>query len=339
MKYAFWNNRGGVGKTFLCFAVASEFARTHPKTNVVVIDVCPQANVSEILLGGNGGGGVVLHDLLGRRPTARTIGGYYHQRILQPHGLTGTETDFLVRVRDSNPSAPGNLYLVAGDPSLELQVQTINNIAVQNIPPGAWRNVHSWVIDLQTAATRHLGDCAFFIDCNPSFSSYTEQAILAAERLIVPCTADGSSARAIRNVSQLVYGHGVPPDYQEASFSARADTFSTTLPKIHLIVMNRSTMYSERPARAFRKMFSDIRSSVTGQREAYPESFSPTPDTDRFVDIPDAHTVAIVASHLGIPVEDLRAGPYQLDDVTPTQLNRGSLERYQDSIRSLVGLL
>ena len=94
MKYAFWNNKGGVGKTFLCFAVASEYARTHPRANVVVIDVCPQANVSEILLGGNRGGGVVLHDLLGRRPTARTIGGYYHQRILQPHGLTGTETDF-----------------------------------------------------------------------------------------------------------------------------------------------------------------------------------------------------------------------------------------------------
>ena len=244
-----------------------------------------------------------------------------------------------MRVRDSNRRAPGNLYLVAGDPSLELQVQTINNIAVQNIPPGAWRNVHSWVIDLQRAATRHLGDCAFFIDCNPSFSSYTEQAILAAERLIVPCTADGSSARAIRNVSQLVYGHGVPPDYQEASFSARAEAFSMTLPKIHLIVMNRSTMYSERPARALRKMFSDIRSSVIGQREAYPESFSPTPDADRFVDIPDAHTVAIVASHLGIPVEDLRAGPYQLDEATPTQLNRGSLERYQESIRQLVGLL
>lgn len=301
MKYAFWNNKGGVGKTFLCFAVASEYARTHPEAHVVVIDTCPQANVSEILLGGNGGGDVELQRLLDRRPTARTIGGYYHQRILQPHGLTGTETDFLVRVHECNPSAPRNLYLVAGDPSLELQVQTLNNIAVQNIPPGAWRNVHSWVIDLQRAASRHLGDCAFFIDCNPSFSSYTGQAILAAERLIVPCTADGSSARAIRNVSQLVYGHGVPPDYQEASFSARAERFSMTLPKIHLIVMNRSTMYSERPDRAFRKMFSDIRAGVTLQSEAYPESFSPAPDEERFVDIPDAHTVAIVASHLGMP--------------------------------------
>lgn len=195
------------------------------------------------------------------------------------------------------------------------------------------------MIDLQRAATRHLGDCAFFIDCNPSFSSYTEQAVLAAERLIVPCTADGSSARGIRNVSQLVNGYGVPPDYQEASFNARAETFAMTLPKVHLIVMNRSTTYRQKPARAFRKMFDDIRDRVIRQRKDYPESFSPIPDELRFVDIPDAHTVAIVASHLGVPVESLRAGPYELDGETTTQLNRGSLERYQESIRRLVGLL
>ena len=50
-KYAFWNNKRSVGKTFLCFAVASEYALQHPDVKVVVIDMCPQANVSEILLG------------------------------------------------------------------------------------------------------------------------------------------------------------------------------------------------------------------------------------------------------------------------------------------------
>lgn len=86
-------------------------------------------------------------------------------------------------------------------------------------------------------------------------------------------------------------------------------------------------------------MFSDIRDGVTHQVQTYPESFSPARDEDRFVDIRDAHTVAIVASHLGIPVEDLQPGPYELDAETTTQLNRGSLERYQESIRRLVGLL
>ena len=338
MKYAFWNNKGGVGKTFLCFATASEYARQHPYESVVVMDLCPQANVSEILLGGNGDGGDVLDGLLRRLPVARTIGGYYHQRILQPHGLTGTETDFLVRVVDSNEHAPGNLYLIAGDPSLELQVQTINNIAVQDIPPGAWRNVHSWVIDLQQAATRHLGKCAFFIDCNPSFSAYTAQAVLAAERLVVPCTADGSSARAIHNVGQLVYGHGVPPEYREASFRARAEMFSMTLPKLHVVALNRSTTYRQKSAKAFAKMFDNIRGRVLAQSKALPESVSGASDKNMFIEIPDAHTVAIVASHLGIPVGQLEVRQYDLDGER-AQLSGESLERYQASIRGLVELL
>ena len=48
--YAFWNNKGGVGKSFLSFVAATEYARTHPDTDVYVIDLCPQANVSEMLL-------------------------------------------------------------------------------------------------------------------------------------------------------------------------------------------------------------------------------------------------------------------------------------------------
>ena len=338
VKYAFWNNKGGVGKTFLCFATASEYARQHPDVSVVVMDLCPQANISEILLGGNGGGGGVLEGLLRRLPVARTVGGYYHQRILQPHGLTGTETDFLVRVRDSNENAPENLHLIAGDPSLELQVQTINNIAVQDIPAGAWRNVHSWVIDLQQAATRRLGKCAFFIDCNPSFSAYTAQAVLAAERLVVPCTADGSSARAIHNVGQLVYGHGVPPEYRDASFRARAEVFSMTLPKLHVVALNRSTTYRRKSARAFAKMFDDIRSRVDALAEALPESVSRAVEAETFIEIPDAHTVAIVASHLGVPIGQLEVRQYDLEGER-AQLSRESLNRYQASIRKLVGLL
>jgi cellulose biosynthesis protein BcsQ len=49
--YAFWNNKGGVGKSFLCFVAATEYAAKHPDIDVYVIDLCPQANVSETLLG------------------------------------------------------------------------------------------------------------------------------------------------------------------------------------------------------------------------------------------------------------------------------------------------
>ncbi|MDR2704276.1 MAG: ParA family protein, partial [Planctomycetaceae bacterium] len=54
IRYCIWNNKGGVGKTFLTYCLSIEYAIQHPQKRVVVIDMCPQANVSEMLLGGNG---------------------------------------------------------------------------------------------------------------------------------------------------------------------------------------------------------------------------------------------------------------------------------------------
>ena len=329
-KYAFWNNKGGVGKTFLCFTAACQYALEHSETTVVVIDMCPQANVSEILLGGNGGGGSERLQILLNEEPSRTIGGYYYQRILHPHEALGREEDFLVRACGSNRNVPRNLYLVPGDPSLELQVQTINNISVQEIPSDAWRRVRSWVRDLQDALEREHGKCAFFIDCNPSFSSYTEQAILAADKLIVPCTADGSSVRAIENVDQLVYGRGVPDSYRDASFSGKARTFQMALPEPHLVVMNRSTTYRRRSAKAFATMYELVKSQV--KKQGWADSSGAG---EMFIEMPDAHTVAVVASHLGTPLHELRPGPYQLGD-QGVQLAGGQLERHRKAIRDVV---
>ena len=117
-----------------------------------------------------------------------------------------------------------------------------------------------------------------------------------------------------------------------------------TLPKLHVVALNRSTTYSRRPAKAFEKMFDNIRSRVQAQAKALPESVSRVAQK-MFIEIPDAHTVAIVASHLGIPIGGLRPGGYTLEDdlegerAQPTQVNGETLSHYQDSIRELVGLL
>ena len=48
--YVIWNNKGGVGKTTLTFHMATQYAKSNPNVNVLVIDLCPQANVSMALL-------------------------------------------------------------------------------------------------------------------------------------------------------------------------------------------------------------------------------------------------------------------------------------------------
>ena len=73
--YAIWNNKGGVGKSYLTFQIASEYARTHPDEKILVIDLCPQANASGMLLGGMEAGERALDSLSSQAPR-KTISGY-----------------------------------------------------------------------------------------------------------------------------------------------------------------------------------------------------------------------------------------------------------------------
>ncbi len=66
--YALWNNKGGVGKSYLTFQIASEYARTHPSQKVLVVDLYPQANASGMFLGGIVNGEEYLNSIAGKAP-------------------------------------------------------------------------------------------------------------------------------------------------------------------------------------------------------------------------------------------------------------------------------
>ena len=85
------------------------------------------------------------------------------------------------------------------------------------------------LLDLVIVGDKKYGNSIAFIDCNPSFSAYTEISLLAATHVIVPCSGDGSSARAIDNLGALVYGWGLPQELKSASFSERVRRFGMNL--------------------------------------------------------------------------------------------------------------
>ena len=317
--------------------IGSEYAIQNRTRNVVIVDLCPEANVSEIVLGGNGAGSRNLSTVLSATPR-KTIGGYFDERINSPHNVTGTELSYLLsNLRRFNPNLPSNLHAIIGDPSLELQAQAMNQISAQTLPLDSWKHVHSWALDLMNAVKARLGDeTVFFIDCNPSFAAYTELAVLAAERLIVPCTADGSSARAIDNVGALVYGTNVPAIYAGVNFSAKASANRFALPAIHVVALNRSTQWDSRASRAFSAMFDEIKRRADGL-ERGGISFSLVRN-DRFFDVPDAHTVSVVCSYEGVPISKLRMGPHNVGALD-VQVNPDPYRRYVASIGQLITLL
>jgi cellulose biosynthesis protein BcsQ len=93
--YAFWNNKGGVGKSFLCFVAASEYAYRHPDTDVYVIDLCPQANTSETLFGGYGKSAEMMKKLLDENPR-RSVAGYLETRLSSPFRMIDDVRPILV---------------------------------------------------------------------------------------------------------------------------------------------------------------------------------------------------------------------------------------------------
>ena len=336
MRYAIWNNKGGVGKSFLSFVLGTEIAHRDPDHRVILVDMCPQANLSEVVLGGNGAGSERLATLL-KDKHRLTIGGYFDSRITSPHQQTGSESDYLIAASSLNNNLSRNLYLIAGDPSLEIQAQVISQISGQTLPQDGWENVHSWLLDLVHSCVRKLGvdSTTVIIDCNPSFSAYTELAMMASENLIIPCSSDGSSARAIDNIAALLYGYG-DSIYDSANFAAKAKSFGMALPLIHSVILNRSTWYSQKASKAFGAMFDEIQRRTDALKEAEPQCF--TSGTTKYHQIPDAHSVAIVCSHLGLPLYKVTPGQYQVHDTNP-QVNPEPLERYKTAIRALVATI
>lgn len=347
--YALWNNKGGVGKSYLTYQIACEYARTHPNRRILVVDLCPQANASGMLLGGIEHGEPSLEQL-SQQTLRKTIAGYIEDRILSPYVNPRTGSSYAICVNNLNPYAPSNLFLVTGDEQLEIQGSRVLG-ATEPGPTDAWRIVHTWINDLieDIQQSWNQSDSTVFIDCNPSFSIYTELAMSAADRLIIPFSADGSSRRAVRAVLALLYGITRQPGAQQSEFFLNAQQYRLPLPRIYCYVGNRLTQYI-RSAQAFRTVVSEIGEEIWNVWQSNPNIFhihpggSPSPARRKdFVkmfqyEVVDANTASVVSSSLGIPIVTLRAGKRDILGRS-VMVNQSQLDTQQPNIQQLVAAI
>jgi cellulose biosynthesis protein BcsQ len=341
--YAFWNNKGGVGKSFLCFVAATEYAHDYPDADVYVIDLCPQANISETLLGGNRTSPKALDSLLNHKPR-RTIAGYLEARLNSPFHMLKDVSLYVCRPQDYNSDIPENLKLVSGDNLVELLAEAVRQTSQLSIPLNAWQQVITWVRDLTHALSKASGprDSIVLIDCNPSFAMYTQLALVAAQNLIVPYTADDSSRRAIENIAALLYGLGSSQvqAYSRISFSQKAKDEGVNLPKIHTLVSNRVTMYEGKPSKAFEAVSRTIKDTVADLHRKRRTIFAKPsqPSDESAFDIPDYHSACVVSAMNGIPLHKLKAGPHIVAG-TRVQVNPDPLRRYREALELFVQIL
>lgn len=303
-----WNNKGGTGKTSLAFHIICDYAYQNPDKKILAIDVCPQANLSELLLGGlNQNGSDNLLKRQGASPRA-TIGGYFQLRLPSPYMLpTLSAKDFITTPSDYNSYIPHNVDLLCGDPLLELQSNAISTLANNQIPgTNTWLAIISWLNDY-LEQLQSIYDLVFF-DANPSFSIYTQIAIAASDKLVLPVMADDSSRRAIQNVFSLVYGLKLPSEiYTRFAFAEKMKDAGRELPKVHMILKNRLTQYMG-PASAYATVLTAIDRDVKVLLEDHPDIFSFTSVDDGMINVRDFQTTGVVSSARGCPFYSLKSG-------------------------------
>ncbi|MDR6773578.1 ParA family protein [Azospirillum sp. BE72] len=316
IKYLIWNNKGGVGKTFLTYMLSVEYAIKHPSEEVVVVDACPQANVSEMILGGNGKGEANLEALRGNNIT---IAGYIKDRYERSKSAKlGTETNYFVKADDYNKNMPPNLYLLPGDVDLDI-CSTIINYMGTAPEKSAWKKSRLLLSDLISSFEQRKQSIdkkqVYFIDCNPSFANYTEMAVVASSRIIVPCTADAASIRGIRNLFKLIYGIDLGSEKLEDEvflvFHSNATAAGLSLPDIHRFVQNKSRSNLADAATAFKSHVAEIKNVVASVKAAHPEVFSSNGGGD-VLNVKDGNTLAAIINHVGLPLSKLPAKKYQI---------------------------
>jgi cellulose biosynthesis protein BcsQ len=261
--YVIWNNRGGSGKTNLTYHLAIKYAYRNPDKTVLVIDMCPQADLSHAFLGDDEHGqdyvsqiGSLKKDpmiLDGEQRIPRTISGY-----LDLYTSVGLPTNvdprtFLFNISKFNNQLPRNIYLLCGDTSLELLGKALDLKRSSNtISPytNPWRTItQSLRVFVQKIGERRGIKLMAFIDTNSSFNISTEIALTAADRIILPVSEDHLHRNGFEYLFSLLYGFSQPSSiyyyYRHYSFYYRADENGVKLPKIHLILSKESSLLKD----------------------------------------------------------------------------------------------
>nr|VFJ43164.1 MAG: AAA domain-containing protein [Candidatus Kentron sp. FM]VFJ50084.1 MAG: AAA domain-containing protein [Candidatus Kentron sp. FM]VFK08651.1 MAG: AAA domain-containing protein [Candidatus Kentron sp. FM] len=349
--YAVWNNKGGVGKSYLTFQLSAEYARQNPDRKVLVIDLCPQANASSMLLGGMFEGEKHLNGIQDS-PNAKTISGYMDERISSPYMPTNSGAGYITKVSEYNENISENLYLVVGSNTLEIQSSRVYGATYPG-PEDAWRIVHLWISDLiaDIKNSWFQDETCIFIDCNPSFSIYTELAMTAAERLLIPFSSDGSSYRAVKTVLALVYGIKRHKEDRQSEFFIHSDRYRMALPQIYMYIGNRLTQMNSSSASAFKTIVNEIGQEIWRAWQTqnvpfciHPNGGSPKPNNKRTFDrmfrheVRDANSASAVSSALGIPISVLTAG-YKTVAGKEVQVNRSQLDKQVPNIKQLVNCI
>ena len=181
---AFFNNKGGVGKTSLVYHLAWMYADLG--LNVVAADLDPQANLTSMFLDDDR-----LEELWARDGHAHTVYGAF-----QPL-LEGTGDVAAPHIEEIAPA----LGLVLGDLALSAAEDELSGQWPDCLDrkPRAFR-VLSGLWRILVAAAKNAEADLVLIDVGPNLGALNRAALVAAQDVVVPLAPDLYSLQGLRNL-------------------------------------------------------------------------------------------------------------------------------------------
>ncbi len=181
---AFFNNKGGVGKTSLVYHVA--FMLAEQGYRVVAADLDPQGNLSAAFLDDDR-----LEDLWPESCSTATI---YGAVLPIKRGVGDIDDPLLERISD-------RLALIPGDMSLSEFEDDLSQVWPKCLDRDerAFRVVSSFWRVIQRGAELHRGD-VILVDLGPNLGAINRAALIASDSVVIPLGPDLFSLQGLRNL-------------------------------------------------------------------------------------------------------------------------------------------
>jgi cellulose biosynthesis protein BcsQ len=254
---------------------------------------------------------------------------------------------YLLKLNTSNPKLSENLFLMSGDGNLELIAPLLAERADAtplSSTDSPWVEIHS-IIKKFIETPIFDKPTTFFIDTNPSFSIYTQIAILAGQKLLVPINADDSSIYAISGLFNLIWGtEKTHPVYGKYTFAAKVDAFQMERPKIALLLGNRFTQkigaaqaFKALSNEAVRKMFEEYEKNksrfVDGEQHNYSQKEF---EAVYSCELRDFNSAGVVAANQGLPLSQMLTHRRYIVYGEEIQVSQDQRDKCHEVIKTLV---
>jgi len=323
-RYAVSIFRGGIGKTTLAFNLAYEMSRND---SLLVADVCPQRNLSELLLG---------EDLQSSGPDIYDA--------LIPYVAAGMDRveagELGMRISQSNQAFRGGKksYAIKGSNSLFLFASSLygglNQLSVMD-PAKRAQAMSRILLGLRTLLDEEaeaIGASKTLVDTSPFFGGATHLAWMAAEALVVPIRVDQSSLEAFDLTLRMLEDKSMDfLRYAEDAGMARA------APKIHVIAMTHcgwSRTQANTPDHSTQAFVQQVINKIKTKEHL----FSSSNPLDSIVLLDDFHSAGRISGNTRAPLATLEVGRFVTIEGKRLQVNE-SLTRYQNELKFLASLL